>query len=205
MSDGILSSHEGIFGDLGLDGGCPGEQPPNPKATKLAEVIWAKPLPRLAGWQAQKITRYIDEHIDRRLKVRDLGRHLNLSASQFSKCFRATIGRPPYDYILSRRIETAKRLLASTQEPLCQIAQACGLTDQAHLSKVFKRRVGLTPNKWRALSIVFYGDVMGSESSSPGCQDAGELRTALRASPADALRYSPPTTAIPANRRITTS
>ncbi|MBY3166033.1 helix-turn-helix transcriptional regulator [Rhizobium laguerreae] len=166
MSDGILPSQEARFGDLGcLNGGENAlKQSPIAAAQVLPVVTGVRPLPRLASWQAQKITRYIDDHIDSRLRVRDLAQRINLSASQFSKCFKATVGRPPYDYILSRRIETAKRLLTDTQEPLCQIAQACGLTDQAHLSKVFKRWVGLTPNKWRARSSVLH---KGADQNDP--------------------------------------
>ncbi len=103
----------------------------------------------LSEWQRKKIVRYVDENVDTRLRVSDLSEQVRLSVSRFSKGFNVTFGRPPYDYVLSRRIEAAKYLIASTQEPLSQIAHACGLSDQAHLSKVFKRLVGTTPLKWR--------------------------------------------------------
>ncbi len=103
----------------------------------------------LADWQVRKIETFIEEHIDSGLRVRELGKQVSLSASRFSKRFKATFGRPPYDYVLSRRIAAAKRLLEKSNEPLCQIAPACGLTDQAHFSKVFKRHTGVTPKQWR--------------------------------------------------------
>jgi AraC-like DNA-binding protein len=103
----------------------------------------------LSEWQRKKIIRYVDENVDTRLRVSDLSEQVRLSVSRFSKGFNVTFGRPPYDYVLSRRIEAAKYLIASTDEPLSQIAHACGLSDQAHLSKVFKRLVGTTPLKWR--------------------------------------------------------
>lgn len=103
----------------------------------------------LSEWQKKKIVRYVDGNIDSKLRVSDLSEQVRLSVSRFSKGFNVTFGRPPYDYVLSRRIEAAKYLIASTDEPLSQIAHACGLSDQAHLSKVFKRIVGTTPLKWR--------------------------------------------------------
>lgn len=103
----------------------------------------------LSEWQRKKIVRYVDENIDTKLRVSDLSEQVRLSVSRFSKGFNVTFGRPPYDYVLSRRIEAAKYLIASSSEPLSQIAHACGLSDQAHLSKVFKRLVGTTPLKWR--------------------------------------------------------
>lgn len=103
----------------------------------------------LSEWQRKKIIRYVDGNVDSKLRVFDLSEQVRLSVSRFSKGFNVTFGRPPYDYVLSRRMEAAKYLIASTDEPLSQIAHACGLSDQAHLSKVFKRLVGMTPLKWR--------------------------------------------------------
>lgn len=103
----------------------------------------------LSDWQKNKITRYIDENIDGCLRVEDLGSQVRLSASRFSKGFKASFGRSPYDYVLMRRVEAAKFLISTTNEPLSQIAQACGLSDQAHLSKIFKRMAGVTPLRWR--------------------------------------------------------
>lgn len=108
-----------------------------------------RPESGLSDWQVTKVARFIDENIDRRIRISDLGGLVRLSCSRFSKCFRISVGQSPYNYILSRRIEVAKRLLASTDEPLCQVALACGLCDQSHLSNVFKRLVGVTPLTWR--------------------------------------------------------
>lgn len=114
------------------------------------EVAFKEKAPAgLADWQKKKIVRYVDGNIDTKLRVSDLSEQVRLSVSRFSKAFNVTFGRPPYDYVLSRRIEAAKYLIASTDEPLSQIAHACGLSDQAHLSKVFKRIVKTTPLKWR--------------------------------------------------------
>ncbi len=103
----------------------------------------------LADWQKNKVARYIDDNIDGPIRIEDLGQQVRLSASRFSKGFKQSFGRSPYDYVLLRRMEAAKYLIATTQEPLSQVAQACGLSDQAHLSKVFKRFVGVTPLRWR--------------------------------------------------------
>ena len=45
--------------------------------------------------------------------------------------------------------ETTAQMMVETDEPLCQIALACGLCDQAHLSRVFRRRHGVSPGAWR--------------------------------------------------------
>ena len=114
-----------------------------------ATAVKGKVTAGLSEWQRKKIVRYVDENIDTRLRVSDLSEQVRLSVSRFSKGFNVTFGRPPYDYVLSRRIEAAKYLIASTQEPLSQIAHACGLSYQAHIAKDYKRLVGTTQLKWR--------------------------------------------------------
>jgi len=103
----------------------------------------------LAEWQKNKAIHYIDENVERFIKVEDVAALVKLSASRFSKAFKVSFGRSPYDYVLARRVEAAKYLIVQTDEPLSQVAHACGLSDQAHLSKVFKRVVGVTPLKYR--------------------------------------------------------
>ncbi|WP_082930621.1 helix-turn-helix domain-containing protein [Rhizobium bangladeshense] len=103
----------------------------------------------LAEWQKNKAVRYIDENVERCIKVEDIAALVKLSASRFSKAFKVSFGRSPYDYVLARRVEAAKYLIMHTDEPLSQVAHACGLSDQAHLSKVFKRIAGVTPLRYR--------------------------------------------------------
>jgi len=112
----------------------------------------ARTIAGLAVWQKNKAIRYIDDHIEDCIRVEDVASLVKLSASRFSKAFKVSFGRSPYDYVLARRVEAAKYLISNTDEPLSQVAHACGLSDQAHLSKVFKRLVGVTPLKYRRAS-----------------------------------------------------
>jgi len=66
--------------------------------------------------------------------------------------FRISVGVPPIHYIGRRRVELACTLMRTTRVPLSQIAVACGLYDQAHLCKVFRRMTGMTPSAWRRAS-----------------------------------------------------
>jgi len=109
----------------------------------------SKTVAGLTEWQKNKIVRYIDDNIDTCIRVGELGQQVRLSASRFSKGFKASFAKSPYEYVLSRRIDAAMYLMTSTDDPLSHIAQICGLSDQAHLSKIFKRVVGMTPMKWR--------------------------------------------------------
>ena len=50
-----------------------------------------------------------------------------------------------------RRIEVAQDLMLSTREPLGAIALSCGMSDQSHFSRWFRRIVGETPHQWRRM------------------------------------------------------
>ena len=63
----------------------------------------------------------------------------------------AATGMTPHRYLLSRRIERARRLLAETNMSIAQIAYLCGFSSQAHLTIAFRRLVGHTPGGYRQL------------------------------------------------------
>ena len=103
----------------------------------------------LAPWQIRRVIAYIDSHIEERIKVPDFRELTRLSDSQFSRAFRTSFGDSPYSFVIRRRIESAQKLMLETSEPLCEIAVRCGLCDQAHLSRLFRQAVGMSPNAWR--------------------------------------------------------
>jgi AraC family transcriptional regulator len=103
----------------------------------------------LAPWQKRKVDRYLRENLDRTVRLNAVAEQVALSVSYFSRAFKESFGTTPHMHILQLRLELAQKLMLTTEEPLSQIALACGLADQAHLSKLFRRLVGETPNAWR--------------------------------------------------------
>jgi AraC family transcriptional regulator len=103
----------------------------------------------LAPWQIRRVIAYIDSHLAERIKIPDLRALTHLSGSHFSRAFRTSFGDSPYGFVIRRRIESAQKLMLETSEPLCEIALRCGLCDQAHLSRLFRRAVGMSPSAWR--------------------------------------------------------
>jgi AraC family transcriptional regulator len=113
-------------------------------AASLAEVRGG-----LAPWQKRKLDRYLRAHLDRPLRLEELAEQIPLSVSHFCRAFKESFGTTPHMHIIRLRLALAQRLMLTTAEPLSQIALACGLADQAHLSKLFRREVGETPSAWR--------------------------------------------------------
>ena len=103
----------------------------------------------LAPWQATRVKRYIEEHMEGGIRIDDLIALTRLSASYFFRAFKGSFGMSPHAYVVKMRIERAQTLLMTTDEQLCQIALAVGLTDQAHLSRLFRQQTGSPPGVWR--------------------------------------------------------
>ena len=103
----------------------------------------------LAPWQVRKLTAHIESNLDRSLRSQDLAELVRLSPAYFSRAFRTSFGCSPLEYVARRRMELAQGLMLSTDTPLSQIALDCGLADQAHLSRMFRKVVGESPRVWR--------------------------------------------------------
>ncbi|GLK48916.1 hypothetical protein GCM10017620_18890 [Brevundimonas intermedia] len=103
----------------------------------------------LAPWQMKRIAAFVDDSLDDRIQVEDLASQVRLSASHFCRAFKVTTGETPHAYVMRRRLEKAKALMLNTDESLCRIADACGLADQAHLTRLFRRHLDTTPFQWR--------------------------------------------------------
>ena len=106
----------------------------------------------LAPWQVKLMIAHIESRLGSRIVVAELAGLVKLSESHFSRAFSVSLGMPPGQYITARRIVRAKLMMTSTGESLAYIAIACGFSDQAHLSKSFRCRVGMTPGAWRRLN-----------------------------------------------------
>lgn len=103
----------------------------------------------LAPWQVRRFITYVNDNLDRPIRIQELGQAVRLSGSYFSRAFKATFGMAPQDYIYTRRMNLACMLMLTTGDSLCQIALACGFADQGHFSRMFSRMFGQPPGAWR--------------------------------------------------------
>jgi AraC-like DNA-binding protein len=103
----------------------------------------------LAPWQERRVRDHVAANLHATLRVEELAAVARLSASYFTRAFKASFGEAPHGYLLRMRVERAQRMMLEGQEPLAQIALACGLSDQAHLSRVFRQATGCSPSAWR--------------------------------------------------------
>jgi AraC family transcriptional regulator len=110
----------------------------------------ATPPPHgLAPWQLRRVLTYVDSNLDQPIRNKDLAAVARLSEFHFNVAFRKSVGDSPHEYIIRRRMERAQGLMLSTDKSLSEIATECGLADQSHLTRLFRRFAGESPAAWR--------------------------------------------------------
>jgi AraC family transcriptional regulator len=112
-------------------------------------AVQEQPRGGLSPWQVRKVLCHIEAHLGRTIRNEDLAALVRLNSSHFGRAFRNSFGEPPHEYVIRRRVERAQGLMLSTDASLSDIALDCGLADQSHLTRLFRRIVGESPRAWR--------------------------------------------------------
>ena len=103
----------------------------------------------LAPWQKRNVTAYVAANLGSTIRVGDLARIARLSLGHFFRAYRESFGEPPLAHIARLRIQRAQSLMVRSEASLSQIALDCGMHDQSHFTRVFRRIVGTNPGIWR--------------------------------------------------------
>ncbi|MBA1265809.1 helix-turn-helix domain-containing protein [Stutzerimonas stutzeri] len=99
--------------------------------------------------QKQRLLEYIDAHLQGTLRVDDMADAVGLGAWSFSRKFSESFNCSPHTFITEQRIERAKRMLHDEKFAIKEIAYLCGFSDQAHLTRVLRTKLGITPGQLR--------------------------------------------------------
>ncbi len=92
---------------------------------------------------------YIQENLKEKITIDMLCSKAAMSRSVFTKSFKAVTGMTVAEYIAYMRIRQVQYLLLFTDMSLNEIASETGLCDKSHLSRVFKKRLGISPLEHR--------------------------------------------------------
>ena len=100
----------------------------------------------------EKVLEYLSTNCeDLNFSVKIMAQDLDVSQSYLSRFFKDQIGITITDYIMLQRIEKAKHLLKTTNEPLRNIITEIGYFSEASFVRMFKRVEGITPGEYRKL------------------------------------------------------
>ena len=103
----------------------------------------------IAPFRLRRALDFIEAKLAEPIGVAEIAAASGMSAYHFSRAFRQTIGRPPYAYLMERRIAAAKALLTGGDTPLTGIARRCGFASLSQFSRMFHRESGATPTHFR--------------------------------------------------------
>ena len=99
----------------------------------------------------RQVLDYIDENLGSDLTLKELSDVAQISPFRFVRLFKQTLGLPPHQFVLRRRVQRAQRMLEASRAPLAEIARNVGFENHSHFSTVFRSLVGTTPRAYRDL------------------------------------------------------
>ncbi len=100
--------------------------------------------------QVAAAKRYVEEHLPESITLKGISQNLFLSTAYFSRLFKEKTGENFSSYLAGRRIERAKLLLATTDLPIAEVAEAIGYREANSFSRLFKTITGLSPSTYRS-------------------------------------------------------
>ena len=103
----------------------------------------------LSPAQERRAKAFLAAQLDGDVSIAAAAAACGLSRSYFIKSFRESTGKTPYRWLLEQRLSRARNMLAKSSDAIAEIALACGFSDQSHLTRMFTREMGVSPNVWR--------------------------------------------------------
>ena len=88
---------------------------------------------------------YIHKNFNKKIDLNEIANSYGLSKNHFCKIFKSQYNVPPHDFLISVRIDEAKKLLKSGKFMINEIAEKVGYDDSAYFSRLFKIKEGLSP------------------------------------------------------------
>ena len=91
----------------------------------------------------------MEKHPDGQIAIRQLAREIGWSVPHLHAIFLKHLGVTPHQFMLRRRMRTAREKLTLTNDPIKQIAAQCGFANASSFCSAFKVQIGLTPLDYR--------------------------------------------------------
>lgn len=96
-----------------------------------------------------KVVTFVRAHYMEKITLDDVAAHVHLSRPHVGRVLGEELGQSFTDFVAGFRIEKSRELLANAALSLAEVAELTGFSDQSYFSKVFRKKVGMTPGEYR--------------------------------------------------------
>jgi len=107
----------------------------------------------LPGNRLLRAVEFVNENLERNLTLPEIAASAGLSPFHFARAFKQTTGFTPHQYLIRRRVERAKMLLARRELPLAEVGYRAGFRNQSHFTMLFRRLTSMTPGDYRRAAL----------------------------------------------------
>ena len=98
---------------------------------------------------ALKIKLALDSHLYKQCNIIEIANDIHISKDTLNRIFKKYYNRTPYDYLLSKKIDIAKKLLLTTNYTVQYISHSLSYYNERYFSDLFTNKVGLSPTEYR--------------------------------------------------------
>ena len=99
--------------------------------------------------RVRRVAQYVQDNLHRQLRLAELSGLVHMSPYHFARRFRQSTGVSPHRFLVQRRIEQARTLLAAESLSIAEIARSVGFRTPSHFTTTFRRVTGITPSGYR--------------------------------------------------------
>jgi len=128
---------------------------------------------RLSRDVLRRAVRFVNDHLDTKLKWEDIATEVSLDPFTFGRGFKQATGMTPHQYVIRCRLRRAMKLLVRDELALADVALEVGCSCQSHLTTLFRKHLGTTPGAFRL-------SARNGERRSPGFAGARAARLSGR-------------------------
>jgi AraC family transcriptional regulator len=108
----------------------------------------------ISGHRLRQALSFIEENLKSDISLRDVAQAVGLSASHLKSAFRRATGVPVHRYIIERRVDRARSLLAQGKGSISEVAAEAGFAHASHLARHMRRILGCSPKEVRTSQAV---------------------------------------------------
>src|SRR3989449_8253862 len=134
--------------------------PPNMESTRdngeasmerrVMTVVADQTVGGLPEYRLRRVAQYVQDNLHRELRLAELSGLVHMSPCHFARLFKQSTGVSPHRFLVQRRIEQARALLAAHTLPIAEIARSVGFRTPSHFATTFRRVSGITPSVYRS-------------------------------------------------------